>query len=389
MRRKERMNPMKNKQLRLEANRQPPGSVEGDVIKRCSIVTAGEALGHGVFLDESFIAECYKQASSLKMGLKARFGHPGMCSEALGTTLGRFKNFELSDDGKQLYGDLHFAKSAKITPHGDLAAYVKQLAEDDPEAFGTSIVFHIGGYYAKDEEGEEYDIDEDQAFFSEEMVFVKCGKLLDCDFVDEPAANPNGLFSSASVAGQVEKFFSDNPEIKKLLESNKNVVDIIETYGYKLSQYLSQEKTMPIPEETQEIPPAELNSDNSDAICADSEPEAVVEEPVAAVEAAPAPEAMSASDYRKLIGEFGADIATAVFDANGSYEDALKLKAESEAAKNVELSKVITKLNAEIQSLKAQLAEFDSDGVSFQGKSSEPELTGLARARAALTKTKK
>jgi hypothetical protein len=140
---------MKNKQLRLEANRQPPGPVEGDVIKRCSIVTVGEALGHGVFLDENFVAECYAQASSLKTGLKARFGHPNMCNEALGTTLGRFKNFSLSPDGKQLFGDLHFAKSAKITPHGDLAAYVTQLAEDDPEAFGTSIVFQIGGQYRK------------------------------------------------------------------------------------------------------------------------------------------------------------------------------------------------------------------------------------------------
>jgi len=382
---------MKNKQLRLEALRQAPEGVEGDVIKRCSIITVGEALGHGVFIDESFVAECYDQASALKMGLKSRFGHPGMCNEALGTTLGRFKNFELSEDGKQLYGDLHFAKSAKITPHGDLAAYVKQLAEDDPEAFGTSIVFQIGGYYTKDEEGEAYDIDDDEAFFTDEAVFVKCGKLLDCDFVDEPAANPNGLFSSTSVSGQVEKFFADNPEIKELLENNENVVDIIETYGYKLSQYLSKEKTMPetpITDTDEQL----ANSDNSDEVCLDSEPEVEVELPAdePEVEAEEAVEAMSASDYRKFIDEFGAEIATAVFDANGSYEDALKLKAEQEVEKNVELSKEVSDLKAEVKALKVQLAEFESDGVSFsEGGSVEPELTGLARARAALKRNKK
>jgi hypothetical protein len=241
--------------------------------------------------------------------------------------------------------------------------------------------------YGVEELYPDYDGDENE--LSEEL-YVRCGKLLNCDFVDEPAANPNGLFSSASVSGQVERLFADHPEIKTLLENNKNVVDIIETYGYKLSQYLSKEKIMPKEQENPDVELDEVNSDIPEEISPGSEPEAEVEPVEAApVEPADEPEAMSASEYRKLIGEFGADIATAVFDANGSYEDALKLKAEKESEKNVELSREIEKLKGEIKDLNAKLAEFDSDGVTFQGKVSEPELTGLARARAALTKTKK
>ena len=373
---------MKTSMMRLNANRTAPESVDGDVIRGCSIVTAAEALGHGVMLDTSFVKDCYEQASKLKMGLKSRFGHPSMCNEALGTYLGRFKNFRLSADGTQLFGDLHIAESSRKSPHGDIGGYVAQLAKDDPDAFGTSIVFSVGGYYMLDEDGEKYDVGPDEVG-EDDMPFVKLGKLHDCDFVDEPAANPNGLFASASVSGTLDKFFSAHPEVKEILENNKNVVDIIELYGVNIKQYLSKGHTMENPEDTI-IEETELNSDIEDTDCLDSQEieeveleadEEVEEETI---------EEMSASDYRDLVKMFGIEIADKVFASANPFNDAVALQNDALIVANKALSEKIGGLEAKILELNKVIAESESDGVSFQGEPGKPELKGRARVIAAL-----
>lgn len=371
---------MKNTMMRLNANRNAPVSVEGDVIQGCSIVTVGEALGHGVQLDASFVKDCYEQATKLKMGLKSRFGHPSMCNEALGTYLGRFKNFSLSEDGTQLFGDLHIAASSHKSPHGDIGAYVTQLAKDDPEAFGTSIVFGIGGLYALDEDGKPYDVEE--GYDGDELPFVKLGKLYDCDFVDEPAANPNGLFSATSVAGTLNQFFSKHPEVKALLEKNENVVDIIQKYGVNIRQYLSQGIIMTEPEDIQGEA-LELNSDISDEICTESvetqEVEVETEEEIE-VEAV---EAMSASDYRDLVNSFGIEIADKVFASANPFHDAVVLQNDELGKANKSLSETNAELEAKILELNSKVSEYESDGVSFQGEPGKPEVKGRARVIAA------
>jgi hypothetical protein len=97
-------NNMSNSIERTYFKARPDAVIEdGDktIITGCSIVTMGQAKGHGVMLDESFVQTCYEQAQELKMGLKARFGHPSMCNEALGTFVGWFRNFSLSEDGRE------------------------------------------------------------------------------------------------------------------------------------------------------------------------------------------------------------------------------------------------------------------------------------------------
>lgn len=391
-----------NNLLRLQANRNAPDGVSGNVIKNCSIVTVGEALGHGVFLDESFVQECYEQASELKMGLKARFGHPGMCNEALGTYLGRFKNFSISKDGKQLYGDMHLSKSAENTPHGNIAGYVKQLAQDDPESFGTSIVFQIGSYYRKDENGDEVDVDMygeteeypeyngDPDALSEEL-YVRCDKLMGCDFVDEPAANPSGLFSAASIAGEIEYFFSQHPEVKELLSTNENVVDIIEKYGVNIKQYL-QVKDMESNEKEFEDTELNVNSDSvaesaeveelqeEEAVELEPATEEVVEEVAEVEEAEEADEAeedevepdvaeeasMSVTQFRAMVEEFGSGIAGAVFDSKGTRENALDMYVAKLSSEKKALSEEVDALKAKLNELETQIDQFSSDGVSFE-----------------------
>lgn len=373
---------MKNPMMRLNANRNAPVSVEGDVIQGCSLVTVGEALGHGVQLDASFVKDCYEQATKLKMGLKSRFGHPSMCNEALGTYLGRFKNFSLSEDGTQLFGDLHIAASSHKSPHGDIGAYVTQLAKDDPEAFGTSIVFAVGGYYAFDDEGEQHEVDPFDYDGVDEKPFVKLGKLHDCDFVDEPAANPNGLFSATSVAGTLNQFFSKHPEVKALLEKNENVVDIIQKYGVNIRQYLSQGIIMTEPEDIQDEA-LELNSDISDEICPESDETQEVEVETEEEIEVEAVEAMSASDYRDLVKSFGIEIADKVFASANPFNDATALQNDELGKANKLLSETNAALEAKILELNAKVSEYESDGVSFQGEPGKPEVKGRARVIAA------
>jgi len=47
------------------------------VINGFSVVTKGEALGHGLFLDDDFIDSVVKEGNKGGKGLKVRFTHPG------------------------------------------------------------------------------------------------------------------------------------------------------------------------------------------------------------------------------------------------------------------------------------------------------------------------
>ena len=362
-----------NNLIRLEANYASPTEIEGEVIKGCSICTAGPALGHGVYLDESFILEAYQLSDMSKLGLKARFGHPSMCNEALGTAVGRFTNFAISKDGKQLYGDLKFGEYADER----YKKHIIGLAKEDPEAFGTSIVFSIGSYYRKSPEGEEVDVDlsEDgretyEAFEGDpeelsEELYVRCGKMYGCDFVDEPAANPGGLFSSASPAHEVSQFLSENPEIKTLLQNNKNVVDIIEKYGVQIKQFLSKEEIIMNKPENEQEELLEANSDIEDTNCIESEVEDVelesAEEEVEISE--DEVEAMSIGEYKGFIENFGLGIADEVLASGALGSEAINLAQSLELVKLTSENEI---LKSQVSKLREELADVGNDVASFQ-----------------------
>src|SRR5690606_20526865 len=137
-----------------------------------------------------------------------RFTHPGLSADGLGTFMGRAFAGRLSGD--QALADIHFAKSAHNTPDGDLAEYVMNLAEEDPEAFAMSIVFmsDVGAEdkfisQHEDENGEFKSPDPNNA---RNLPHVRLADLRAADFVDEPAANPNGLFHRGhEIADEADK----------------------------------------------------------------------------------------------------------------------------------------------------------------------------------------
>lgn len=188
---------------------------EKRLIRGCSLIARGEALGHGFWIDSEFIDQTVAdgQAAGVK-GVKARFTHPGLCADGLGKYLGRWRNHRR--DGDKCRADLHLAESASRAPDGDLAAYVMDLAEEDPEAFGASIVFDHD-LAAEDEFWSEHQVLDEElgrmVFKSPDgdnahnLMHARLAKLRNADVVDEPAANPDGLFGrGGDLAARAERF---------------------------------------------------------------------------------------------------------------------------------------------------------------------------------------
>lgn len=174
------------------------GDFKAGMIAGLSAVTRGEALGHDLWLDRRFLDQVREAGNAKPEGYKARFAHPGMSGDGIGSALGRLKNFRRRGD--RVLADLHFLESAHATPDGDLAEYVMTLAEEAPDMFGASIVFAIDeadmtkfSMANSDDHGHFTSPDEDNAA---NYPHARLAQFFGADVVDEPAANPDGLFSS-------------------------------------------------------------------------------------------------------------------------------------------------------------------------------------------------
>ena len=248
----------------------PTGRINSDagIIEGIKVCTEGEAQGHDVNIDAEFINTVVRFGNERKQGLKARFGHPNMCSTALGTFLGRHKNFRTEtterDDGSKALtavADMFLSNEAKETPNGNLYDYVLGLAKNEPDMFGTSIVFTPGREYRKTKDGKNayilYDgnilgyIDKDgNPIDSEneplsEKIYVECKSLHACDCVDDPAAN-DGVFSKFSqetIAGQMTEFLDLNPDIWGAIQTNPSVLESLARYGDKMDDFIERYRT--------------------------------------------------------------------------------------------------------------------------------------------------
>jgi hypothetical protein len=193
---------------------------ENGIIYGFSVITKGEARGHGLEIDDVTLDQVVQLGVKSSIGLKSRFGHPNMSNTAVGTFLGRAKNFRR--DNGIVRADLYFDKTAYKTPNGDLAGYVLGLAESDPEAFGSSIVFDGEPEYRLNEDGTRK---KDPVTGKDLLPLARITKLWAADVVDDPAAN-NGMFSaffsqdvmpSAEMTVFLDKFLSNPDAVEKVI----------------------------------------------------------------------------------------------------------------------------------------------------------------------------
>jgi len=164
---------------------------EEGVISGYAVMSKGEVRGHGMEADDTTIDQVVELGNAAKSGIKTRFGHPNMSQTAFGTYLGRSVNFRR--DGDVARADLHLSDSAEYSPNGNLSEYTFQMAEEEPDMFGASIVFsgdpvkrlNEDGTVQKDDNGNEL------------PPVTRLEKLYAADVVDDPAAN-SGMFSSTA-----------------------------------------------------------------------------------------------------------------------------------------------------------------------------------------------
>jgi hypothetical protein len=400
---------------------------EKGIITGALVVTEGEASGHGVWLESEFVDEVVSQGNASKSGLKARFGHPNMCSTALGTFLGRWKNFRRDtvtrNDGSKAgaaRADLFLSASAKETPNGDLHKYVLDMAEKEKDMFGTSIVFTPGDDYRRtksgkkvhrvwqvgpdgkavfgsdgyrlfrwvDEKGKDHDPSEDPIV---DRDYAVCEKLQACDAVDDPAAN-DGMFSrfaQETVAGQITEFLDLHPQVWQAVETNPEVLAALANYGDRIDEFIDRYRTyrehnqgdqamsneaeagVTAPEETpetvadQELELAPEGAVETGATETAPEGDAEPETPPEGMDATPTPPAPeTATIPDSEPAELSRDEFLRIVDRFGAEVAAATVKDGGDYASAMQLH--LEALEAENAALRAQVAE------SSAGKAGQP-----------------
>ena len=221
------------------------------------ITLEGEAKGHGVWLDRQFCEDVAKAGNEMgEAGVKVRFGHPAMCSDAIGTYLGRATNFRVVDVTRRESGEKAAGVIADVAldEHADRTDWIMNMSESAPDTFGQSIVFTYCDWKVKDVDGNDHSYGEEvdtpmNAWLEEHPdalareiakkhdelyaawagksadghVYAVLGKLHGTDFTDTPAAT-DGVFSDTSLAAEAEQMLDEHPQIIDVLEKNPDSV---------------------------------------------------------------------------------------------------------------------------------------------------------------------
>jgi len=167
--------------------------------KDVSLMTEGEALGHGCFCDTKTLQGVFGLAQ--KSPVKAYLTHGSMFeADRLGQEVGLFSGIYI--EAKQVKAkQFTFFKSFKEgTDTAAKYAALMDLAEADPSLFGVSLSFS-GSLVWSMPDGAEMEFSEDRPEGCEmEMPSVRVGRIYSADFVGDPAANPSGLFDARRIA---------------------------------------------------------------------------------------------------------------------------------------------------------------------------------------------
>lgn len=193
------------------------GSIKGVVIAQFGLNK------NGTFFSDRFLNELMEYGNNAKNGIKARFGHPNMCSTSLGSFIGRYSNFRI--ENQKLIGDLaldDIAKKTKVEGRDiSMFEWVFDMAENNPDVFGNSIHFISE------------DIDE---VFEENGKRQKAtGHILTewiaSDVVDDPAATESLFYGVDDLGTQLTGFLDSNPEIFQAIDKQPEIIaDFFERY---------------------------------------------------------------------------------------------------------------------------------------------------------------
>lgn len=176
--------------------------VEAGVIRGVSIITVGPARGHYAYTEDGPVPMVCDETTLQQVAdaIKA-FGADGVKVKAdhwsgFDAIVGAIK--DPVPDGKQLRGDLHLLTT------DDSYGRIVEMAEKMPSQFGLSISFS-GTPEMKTVSTE--------VGTEAQVAIARVTELYSVDLVDDPAANPTGLFS----AGVDSKNISEDMTIAEML----------------------------------------------------------------------------------------------------------------------------------------------------------------------------
>ena len=201
-----------------------------DIIEGVSIISVGEAKGHGLFVDDITLQEVKACAESYAGGVKVNLDHGAGIKDIVGFC----DNFRII--GKKLVADLNLLETA------EKRAYVLEIASRMPDTFGISIAFS-GPVRERDGRS-----------------FASCTELYSADLVQTPAANPTGLFSftAKSVDTSAKEMIDDKNKMEDGAEDTVSITDIVERLSAletAFGDYKKKMEEMPEDEEKMEDAP--------------------------------------------------------------------------------------------------------------------------------------
>lgn len=331
------------------------GYAGAGVIRNVSFITQGEALGHDVWIDSEFTAAVANAVNANAKGVKVRFTHPSLSGDGFGKFLGRAMDARV--EGDQVVGDIHFSKAAHDSPDGDLASYVMTLAENEPEMFGMSIAFSPD-WDAMEEFAQQHTVDQDfqtpDASNEKNLLHVRLGELRAVDAVDEPAANPNGLFhGKQNAAAEADAVLSyalglsdEKPETQMFSVDADRVKGFVARFCEAHKITFSKEPEMGLIKLSTATEEPEVAIENKAPVEQDSKPEihTVVDTTTADAEGDETPEPVAElaeqqlSEGERFLEAFG-DIGGVWFAKGMKFSEAQNLFIKTLREENEKLSK--------------------------------------------------
>jgi len=208
-----------------------------DIIEGVSIISVGEAKGHGLFVDDITLQEVKACAESYADGVKVNLDHGAGIKDIVGFC----DNFRIV--GEKLVADLNLLETA------EKRAYVLEIATRMPDTFGISIAFS-GPVRERDGRS-----------------FASCTELYSADLVQTPAANPTGLFSftAKSVDTSAKEMIDDKNKMEDGAEDTVSIADIIERLSAletAFGDYKNKMEEAPMNEEKMEDAPMNDEKDS-------------------------------------------------------------------------------------------------------------------------------
>jgi hypothetical protein len=226
---------------------------EAGILRGVSVITEGEAKGHGMIVDSVTLDQVKACAETYVDGLRVKMDH---CT-GIDAMVGVLRDFMI--DGIQLRADLHLLKS-----HEDFEK-ILEMAETMPGSFGLSISFSGSSEEVEITEDDSEEIEPNSGELPSGGVEIvhaaRCMEIYSCDIVDQPAANPTGLFQAMPEDIKPEEVpaapLVDEVKVEEVTEEKpeeQEEVPAIETVTAEESLVSQEQFEVKGPEGTQNLP---------------------------------------------------------------------------------------------------------------------------------------